>query len=389
MNPTVYRAMISSTANHFAEEREQARQACEAERFLPLMMELQLPGDETAEEMSRRLVEECGVYVLLLSHRYGSRPQRDRPAYTAIEMDLALQLRKPIIVLQSAPDARVRADSVERGGRAVAGLRKLVAGALEGGRIAARFNSPAEVRRLVAEGLRRERQQLARAPARPSTHPFCALIGSAADDLRDERAAARDACERHGVLALLPEREPPRVDEGSQAMSMRLVGECDIYVLLLGVRGLVAAGRDSRSLTEIEYEEALRLHKKTFVLGVAGDAPVRFDQIGAAQRMTEMLQRLRQRAEERGQVASFSNCADVGYFVGAAIKGAREVLETARAPGALQRLHEDEAQSLADAKRASARLHRHALQALDPQALELLTLNLKEFGGTHAPPRPP
>lgn len=158
--PTIYRAMISSTAVDLAAEREAAFRACNAHDFLPKGMEIEQLRLETAEQVSKRMVDECDVYVLLLAHRYGSRPRRNRPSYTEIELRRARQLKKKIIVLQIDDDCLVRADSVETGDEAVEGLQRLHKLARAGGQLVKRFGQPADVAKWLAEGLEDARRRL-------------------------------------------------------------------------------------------------------------------------------------------------------------------------------------------------------------------------------------
>lgn len=182
MGTTVFTAMISSTALDLPTERNAARAACETERFLPLMMELEKLQLRSAEQESRELVDECDVYLLLLAHRYGSRPAARRPSFTEIEFRRARELGKPIVVLQIADECPVLPAHIDREPRQVASLRKFVALVQqEVGRVW-RFRSAEHLGQLVGQALQDQRPQLERLRARPAASGELATAAHGAHD---------------------------------------------------------------------------------------------------------------------------------------------------------------------------------------------------------------
>lgn len=174
--------MISSTAVDLPAEREAARSACETERFLPLMMEREKLQLRLAEQESRALVEECDVYLLLLAHRYGSRPARQRPSFTEIEFQRARELGKPVVVLQIADECPVLPAHIDREPRQVTSLRRFIARVHEEAGRVWRFGSAEQLRRLVEQALQDLRPRLERPPARSAA---AAALAQAAHDARD------------------------------------------------------------------------------------------------------------------------------------------------------------------------------------------------------------
>lgn len=84
------------------------------------------------------------------------------------------------------------------------------------------------------------------------------FISSTTVDLKAHRQHAMDACLRQGMLPIMMEHLPA-ADTDAVGVSLKMVEESDIYVGIFGRRyGYVPANFD-QSITELEYEHAVKL----------------------------------------------------------------------------------------------------------------------------------
>lgn len=84
------------------------------------------------------------------------------------------------------------------------------------------------------------------------------FISSTSIDLTDHRARAMDACLRQNMLPVMMEHLPA-ADGDAVDVSLKMVEESDIYLGIFGRRyGYVPTGYD-KSVTELEYDHAVRL----------------------------------------------------------------------------------------------------------------------------------
>ena len=79
------RVFISSATGALAAYRSQAAEVCHRLRLMPVHMEEFDPQRPAPEQVCRREVESCDVFVLLLAHRYGARPPGSQLSYTELE----------------------------------------------------------------------------------------------------------------------------------------------------------------------------------------------------------------------------------------------------------------------------------------------------------------
>jgi Domain of unknown function (DUF4062) len=99
------------------------------------------------------------------------------------------------------------------------------------------------------------------------------MISSTAQDLPDHRGGIRDACERTGFKPRMMENLPA-LDADAIEASLRLVDESDIYVGILAYRyGYVPDGQDM-SLTELEYNRAVKRDIPRLIFFIHEDHPV-------------------------------------------------------------------------------------------------------------------
>lgn len=83
------RVFISSATGALAQYRSAAVDVCHRLGFQPVHMEEFSPERPPPVDVCRREVEACDILVLLLAHRYGSRPEGDERSYTELEYDVA------------------------------------------------------------------------------------------------------------------------------------------------------------------------------------------------------------------------------------------------------------------------------------------------------------
>jgi hypothetical protein len=69
------RVMISSTARDLPEHRKQILEACLRQGMFPLRMEDLPANSDEAAAASLKMVEDAGVFVGVIAHRYGYVPK--------------------------------------------------------------------------------------------------------------------------------------------------------------------------------------------------------------------------------------------------------------------------------------------------------------------------
>lgn len=90
--------MISSTTLDLPEHRKQAELACEAQGFLPVMMERLGASRASGLTRSLEMVNACEVYLLILGARYGEIPKGSSISITESEYDHAVARDIPLLV---------------------------------------------------------------------------------------------------------------------------------------------------------------------------------------------------------------------------------------------------------------------------------------------------
>ena len=89
------RVFISSASGALREYRNAAIEICQRLGLDPVFMEEFDPERAPPLDVCRRKVESCHAIVLLLAHRFGSRPRGDSRSFTEIEYDTAMACRPP------------------------------------------------------------------------------------------------------------------------------------------------------------------------------------------------------------------------------------------------------------------------------------------------------
>ncbi|MDT5060746.1 MAG: hypothetical protein QOH63_1205 [Acidobacteriota bacterium] len=94
-NPKV---IISSTARDLPEYRDTAIHVCHRLSMIPLAMEEFGPDTRQAAELCRQKVDEADVFLAIIAHRYGDRPDGSDISYTEIEYNHAIESGKPVLI---------------------------------------------------------------------------------------------------------------------------------------------------------------------------------------------------------------------------------------------------------------------------------------------------
>ena len=83
--PVVSRVFISSASGALDVYRQAAVDVCHRLHLMPVYMEEFDPQRPTPEQVCQQQVQSCDVFVLLLAHRYGTRPPGSQLSYTELE----------------------------------------------------------------------------------------------------------------------------------------------------------------------------------------------------------------------------------------------------------------------------------------------------------------
>lgn len=94
----ILRVFISSASGQLAPYRLAAVDVCHRLGLVPVHMEEFDPQRPTPEQVCQRMVESCDAFVLLLAHRYGSRPAGQQLSYTELEYRWAMNRPQMSIV---------------------------------------------------------------------------------------------------------------------------------------------------------------------------------------------------------------------------------------------------------------------------------------------------
>jgi tetratricopeptide (TPR) repeat protein len=159
-------AVISSTVYDLPEHRKAAQEACLRQDFFPKMMEHQAPSPADPLLLSRELVDQADVYVLILGFRYGEVANGQDKSFTHLELDRANERGIPKLVLLMANDHPLTAADVEIGPGAerVRAFREQV----RREQAVNFFSSAEQLRALLIDGLSDMRGQLR--PRKASFH---------------------------------------------------------------------------------------------------------------------------------------------------------------------------------------------------------------------------
>jgi hypothetical protein len=158
-------AVISSTVHDLPLHRAAARDACLRQDFFPMMMEHQAPSPANPTQLSRELVDQADVYVLILGFRYGEVAAGQDKSFTHLEIDRANERGIPKLVLLMADNHTLTKADVDTGlgAERVHQLREQV----RHEQAVNFFSSPEQLRALLIDGLSDMRKRL-----RPRQVPF-------------------------------------------------------------------------------------------------------------------------------------------------------------------------------------------------------------------------
>jgi hypothetical protein len=162
------------------------------------------------------------------------------------------------------------------------------------------------------------------------------MISSTARDLPNHREQVRLACERAGFEPREMMEHLTAQDANPVDVSLRMVGEADVYLGILAYRyGTIPAGSD-KSITELEYDHAVKLNKPRLIFFIHKDHPVRIDdvEIGPA---AEKLQTLKASIGESLVAAHFKSPEDLRSHVVEALTKLRPKLDATEPSDAVER----------------------------------------------------
>lgn len=97
MNPK-YTIFVSSTYIDLKKEREEIRNAIIKMGHIPVGMEYFPASNKTQWEVIKKLIDDCGYYVLIIGGRYGSEEPNSGISYTQLEFQYARDIAKPLLV---------------------------------------------------------------------------------------------------------------------------------------------------------------------------------------------------------------------------------------------------------------------------------------------------
>ena len=151
-------AVISSTVYDLPDHRKAAQDACLRQDFFPKMMEFQAPSPADPLQLSRDLVDQADVYVLILGFRYGEVTRGQDKSFTHLELDRATERGIPMLMLLMADNHPLTKADVDTGTGAerIRELREQVR--LE--HAVNYFSSAEQLRALLIDGLSDMRKRL-------------------------------------------------------------------------------------------------------------------------------------------------------------------------------------------------------------------------------------
>lgn len=97
MPDDLLRVFVSSASGHLRTYRDAVIDVISRLGMHPVYQEIFPAADPPPVEVCRKKVDECDALVLLLAHRYGSRPPGDPRCYTEVEYDHAQETGKPVL----------------------------------------------------------------------------------------------------------------------------------------------------------------------------------------------------------------------------------------------------------------------------------------------------
>ena len=114
------RVFIASATGHLGVYRAAAIEVCHRLGLLPVFMEEFAPESPPPLAVCRRKIESCDAVILLIAHRYGSRPPGEALGYTELEYEYAVERGKPLHIFRVEQDFPWPPVDIDRGEDAVA-----------------------------------------------------------------------------------------------------------------------------------------------------------------------------------------------------------------------------------------------------------------------------
>ncbi|MFZ5637809.1 MAG: DUF4062 domain-containing protein [Pseudomonadota bacterium] len=147
------------------------------------------------------------------------------------------------------------------------------------------------------------------------------MVSSTFTDLKEHRALLIDAIYRHNLYARAMENDSAGLDDVIES-SLKMVRESAAYICLIGFKyGQIPPcpkrNPDDRSITELEFDEALRLKRPILLFLIGKQHPILFDDVEPDSTKRAKLEAFRERAKQIGLdtklhriYAEFSNLSD-------------------------------------------------------------------------------
>jgi hypothetical protein len=148
------------------------------------------------------------------------------------------------------------------------------------------------------------------------------MISSTIVDLPEHREQVRAACEERGVSPLMMEHQPATY-ENPVEFSMRLVDEADVYIGVYAYRYGYVPPRGNTSLTEMEYDRAVKRRIPGLIFIMHKDHPIRADEKEEG-KAGKKLKAFKQRVEKENFVKFFRSPEDLRGHVLSALSMLRE-----------------------------------------------------------------
>jgi hypothetical protein len=166
------------------------------------------------------------------------------------------------------------------------------------------------------------------------------MISSTAKDLPEHREQVRLACERAGFEPRWMMEHLTAENRNAVEVSLRMVGEADVYVGVLGHRyGTVPPGYDL-SITELEFNHAVELGKPYLVFLIHEDHPVFIKDVETGTG-ADKLNALKNRLRKDRVAAYFKSPEDLRSHAGEALRKLANELEASEAGNSVATIGSD------------------------------------------------
>ncbi len=153
-----------------------------------------------------------------------------------------------------------------------------------------------------------------------------AMIGSTICDLPDHRERVQDACLRQDVFPKMMEHLAANNDDAITT-SLALVDDADIYVGIFAYRyGFIPKGR-TKSITQLEYEHAVKRGIPCKIFVMHKDHPVKPDDVETGPGARK-LKRLKKKLKADNFINEFKSPEELGKHVVNALAAEKKKLKT-------------------------------------------------------------